>query len=98
VLRYLKLLVGFSLFSLAFLFFLYPAAYSLWNIVADPGIRTGAPTKIAFRMHRDLSEKLPSYVDERIKSGLATTLDVSQIEATEWPVYGAFFYLLSTEN
>jgi hypothetical protein len=41
---------------------------------------------------------LPGYVERRIDSGVAETLSVSQITATEWPVYGAFFYLLATEN
>lgn len=37
-------------------------------------------------------------MDARIASGRAETLGTREITATEWPVYGAFFYLLATEN
>ena len=47
-------------------------------------------------MFDSLSEKLPDYIDERIGSGVAKTLTISQITATESPVYGAFFYLQAT--
>lgn len=77
-------------------FFLCPALISLWTLVSDPGLQTGGPTKLAFKIHRSVSGKIPAYVDDRIASGIATTLGPHQIEATEWPVYGAFFYLTAT--
>lgn len=49
-------------------------------------------------MHRALSSRIPEYVEKRIASGKAETLKLREITATEWPVYGAFFYLLATEN
>jgi len=41
---------------------------------------------------------VPNHVERRIASGKAEELSVSQITATEWPVYGASFYLLATER
>jgi len=49
-------------------------------------------------LHESLSRRIPRYVAERIASGKAQTLSVAQVSATEWPVYGAFFYLLATDN
>ncbi|BCX48257.1 dinitrogenase reductase activating glycohydrolase [Haloferula helveola] len=77
---------------------LVPCATSAWHLFGDPGLRSASSSRFAFTLHRSLSKRIPSYVDARIASGAAETLDVSQITATEWPVYGAFFYLLATEN
>ncbi len=79
-------------------FILYPAFFSIWTLFTDPGIRNGGPTKISFKIHKSLSTRLPEYIDDRIESEIATTLTVEEIEATEWPLYGAFFYLRATEK
>ncbi len=96
--RLLKVSFALLLLTLSFILGLYPALHTLWTLATDPGIRTGGPTKIAFRMHRSLSDRLPDYIDERIDSKIATTLSISQIEATEWPLFGAFFFLRATEQ
>ena len=75
-----------------------PFATSVWYLTRDQGLRSAGPSDLSFTLHRSLSARLPDYIDRRIASGKATTLGPSQITATEWPVYGAFFYLLATEN
>ncbi|MCW1887026.1 hypothetical protein OKA04_19975 [Luteolibacter flavescens] len=79
-------------------FVVFPFAKTAWYLVTDTGLRSAAPSTFAFNLHASLSRRLPGYVDERIASGVAETLKVNQITATESPVYGAFFYLLATEN
>lgn len=87
-----------GLFFLALSLVLVPLATSVWHLSLDPGIRSSAPSSFAFQMHRSLSQRIPDYVETRIASGKAKTLGPGQITATEWPVYGAFFYLVATEN
>lgn len=87
-----------GLFFLCVSLVLIPFATSAWHLCLDPGLRSAAPSSFAFRMHRSLSERIPDYVEKRIASGKAQTLGTREITATEWPVYGAFFYLLATEN
>lgn len=87
-----------GLFFLGVSLVLVPFATSVWHLCLDPGLRSCSPSSFAFRMHRSLSQQIPDYVDERIASGKAETLGTHEISATEWPVYGAFFYLLATEN
>jgi len=94
--RLLRRLVGVGFLLPALL--LVPFATSAWQLGRDPGLRSSAPSRFAFRIHRSLSRRIPDYVEARLASGRAETLSVSQITATEWPVYGAFFYLLATEN
>jgi hypothetical protein len=76
----------------------FPFAKTTWYLLTDRGLRSAAPSSFAFDLHASLSRRLPGYVDQRIASGVAETLRPSQITATESPVYGAFFYLLATEN
>lgn len=84
------------LFALAFVF--YPFGKTSWYLVSDKGLRSAGPSNYAFNLHASLSRRLRGYVDERIKSGVAETLNISQITATESPLYGAFFYLVATDN
>ncbi|MBB5350438.1 hypothetical protein HNR46_000662 [Haloferula luteola] len=77
---------------------LIPAITSTAILISDPGLRSASPSRFAFQLHRSLSRRIPRYVEDRLASGKAATLSVSQITATEWPVYGAFFYLLATQN
>ncbi len=76
----------------------YPWWVTIYQLLSDGGLRSARPSKFAFSLHRSLSEKLPGYIDARIASKVAATLPVSQITATESPVYGAFFYLQATER
>ena len=76
----------------------YPLFTTVWFLTTDAGLRGARSSTFAFSLHRSLSAKLPDYIDRRIESKIATTLNRSQITATESPVYGAFFYLQATER
>jgi hypothetical protein len=95
---------GFRCFTGAIYLFLtlffvaFPLLYTTFQLVSDDGLRGAFPSKFAFSLHCSLSRRLPKYIDERIKSKIANSLSISQITATESPVYGAFFYLQATER
>lgn len=76
----------------------WPFFTTVWFLNLDSGLRCAKPSLFAFSLHRSLSSKLPGYINRRIESKVATTLDRTQITATESPVYGAFFYLQATER
>ena len=90
--------IGLLLLLLTLAFVVYPLGKTSWYLLTDRGLRSAAPSTFAFSLHESLSKRLPDYVDERIASGVAETLSIAQITATESPVYGAFFYLLATDN
>jgi len=94
----LRRITGVLLLVLALAFVVYPLGKTTWYLGTDGGLRSAGPSKYAFNLHASLSGRLPGYVDERIASGVAKTVKLSEITATESPVYGAYFYLLATEN
>ena len=96
--RPIRKIFGILILLLAAAFIAFPFGKTVWILTTDRGLRSAEPNKFAYDLHSSLSRRLPGYVDRRIKSGVAGTLSVTQITATESPVYGAFFYLLATEN
>lgn len=95
---FLRRSLGLLILLLTLAFVVHPLVKTSWYLLADPGLRSAAPSKFAFSLHESLSRRLPGYVEERIASGVAETLHVGQITATESPVYGAFFYLVATDH
>lgn len=79
-------------------FVAYPFAVTCYYLLSDAGLRSASPSRFAYALHGSLSKKIPHYVEKRIASGVAETLSVAQITATESPIYGAFFYLQATDK
>lgn len=96
--RIARVVLGSVLVGLGAWFFLVPACMTLWFITTDDGLRGDGPSAFAIHVHRDVSKRYPKYVRERIVSGVATELGVRQIAETEWPLFGACFYLWATES
>lgn len=94
----LRRFIGLLILLPALAFVVFPLGKTSWYLLSDRGLRSAAPSTFAFGLHKSLSSRLPGYVDERIASGVAETLGLNQITATESPVYGAFFYLVATAN
>ncbi len=94
--RRFRQVTGFVYLGLALWFVLYPFLVTCFYLTTDDGLRSASPSRFAYSLHRSLSRKIPAYVEERIASRVASTLSVSQITATESPLYGAFFYLQAT--
>ncbi len=86
------------LVSLAFYFFLYPAATILYDL-NDPGLVSGdTPPHFAYSWHRSLSAKYEKWARERVASGNAAAMSTYDISGTEWPIFGTIFYLSATES
>lgn len=86
------ILIGISLF-----FFLMPAI-TVVHQLADPNIRSAGIPKSAWNLHQTLSPKLEKWAKERLDSKRAVELSTSNISGTEWPLFGAVFYLWATES
>lgn len=95
---FLRRSLGLLILALTLAFVVHPLGMTSWYLLGDRGLRSAAPSEFAFSLQRSLSDRLPGYVERRIRSGVAETLHVGQITATESPVYGAFFYLLATDE
>jgi hypothetical protein len=78
-------------------FFLIP-----WLIVVhqltDPAIRNAAIPRSAWTLHRDLSPKFEQWATNRLASARAAELSTNDISGTEWPLFGAVFYLWASDS
>lgn len=61
---------------------------SLWQSDIPP---------MAWTMHRRLSPAIEGWARERVVSGAAARVDLADVAATEWPLFGSVFYLWATE-
>ena len=82
---------------IALFFFLIPGVVVI-HALSDPNIRSGGIPRSAWQLHRDLSPQFERWAGIRLGSKRATGLSTSNISGTEWPLFGAVFYLWATET
>ena len=80
----------------ALCFFLMPGVTVIHDL-SDPNLRSAGMPRSAWKFHRDLSPKLERWARKRVGSTRAAELSTRNISGTEWPLFGAVFYLWSTE-
>jgi hypothetical protein len=81
----------------ALYFFLIPGVVVIHDL-SDPNLRSAGIPQSAWSFHRDLSPKFEHWARKRLGSTRATELSTRNISGTEWPLFGAVFYLWSTES
>ncbi len=79
-------------------FFILPGAILTWDL-GDPALRqpVGIP-RAAWRVHRHLTPRYERWARERMASGKAARVELRDVMATEWAMFGSVFYLAATEN
>ncbi len=78
-------------------FFLMPGMIVVHDL-ADPNLRAAGIPRSAWKLHRNLSPKFEQWAGKRLASTRAAELSTSNISGTEWPLFGAVFYLWATES
>ena len=78
-------------------FFLLPGGIVVHEL-SDSNIRSAGIPQSAWNLHRTLSPQFERWATVRLNSKRATELSTSDISGTEWPLFGAVFYLWSTES
>ncbi|MFT5188122.1 MAG: hypothetical protein ACI9DF_000628 [Verrucomicrobiales bacterium] len=66
--------------------------------ITDHGLKKDQSSKLAIAWHKRLHSRYETYCRERVESKVAATLEVYQLEETEWPIFGSCFFLWSTES
>lgn len=94
----LKRVLGLVILVMSVGGFLYPGAVCSFYLLTDDGLKTDEPSSLAFAWHQRLHKRYGAYCRARVKSGVAATLNVHQLEETEWPLFGSCFFLWGTEN
>jgi hypothetical protein len=82
---------------IALFFFLIPGI-AVIHALSDPNIRSGGIPRSAWKLHRVLSPQFEQWAGKRLGSTRAAELSTSNISGTEWPLFGAVFYLWATES
>jgi hypothetical protein len=85
------------LILISLFFFLIPGAIVVHELL-DPNIRSAGIPQAAWKLHRAVSPQFEQWARERLNSKRAAELSASDISGTEWPLFGAVFYLWSTES
>ncbi len=83
--------------GIALFFFAWPAMM-VARALFDATLASPEPAAQAWELHRALSRRFARWADQRRASQAAEKLAQSDISGTEWPAYGAVFYLRATEN
>jgi hypothetical protein len=78
-------------------FFLIPGA-TVVHELSHPNIHSAGIPQSAWKLHHTLSPKFEKWATERLDSKRAAELSTSNISGTEWPLFGAVFYLWATES
>ena len=82
---------------IALLFFLIPGVITIHDL-SDPNIRSAGIPQSAWKLHRALSPQFERWAGKRLASTRATELPITNFSGTEWPLFGAVFYLWATES
>ena len=85
------------LFLLALIFFLIPPCLVIRDL-SDPNLRSPGIPRSAWKLHRTLSPGFERWIRQRLESERTATLSTTNISGTEWPLFGAVFYLWATES
>lgn len=95
--RTLSAVIGAVMAWLALWLFAWPAV-EIGVALHDPGLGGPAPATRTWRWHRALTPAFARWAQQRQRSLAATQLGIDDISGTEWPLFGAVYYLRATEN
>jgi len=83
--------------AIVWCFFLYPGFYSL-RAVFSAELKEGKIPNFAINHFVKTSERFTKWANQYIASRHAANIDHEDIAATEWPMFGSVFYLLTAEE
>lgn len=76
--------------------FIIPAVIITYNL-QDKGLYSNKIPNFVLSQHKVLSPKYEKWAIERVKTGAASQVALSDVAGTEWPIFGSVFYLWATE-
>jgi hypothetical protein len=72
-------------------------AWTLARSIFDPALSGPGIPRLARQLHQALTPRYARWARQRLASGQAAGLSVSNVSGTEWPLYGSVFYLRAEE-
>jgi len=93
----LKILLASLLIVIKLVFFIYPAII-ISLVILDPELKTTGESQLVPMWFQTTTHKYNTWAKEYLQKKYATTVKSSDIAATEWPMFGSVFYLLTVEE
>ena len=94
---FLRLLISVVLVLCAVYYCLFPFARTVVDL-QDPALRENKIPRFSWRIFEHLSPKFETWAHKRVESKRAQELSVDNLSGTEWPLFGAVFYLWAVED
>jgi hypothetical protein len=94
---YFRIFVTSLVVIFSYCFLLYPALVSL-SVAIDPSFRKPELNKYFLNMFYKVSKEYNSWARVYLKNKYAGSVAVENVAATEWPMFGSVFYLLTAEE
>jgi hypothetical protein len=82
---------------LAWAFFLYPGILCI-NLFFDNSLKQGAVSEFTIKHFQQVSLRFQRWATHYIQSEHSTKVDFENCAATEWPMFGSVYYLLTAEE
>ncbi len=81
----------------SFLFFLYPAV-TMGRLLLDPGLKTTGQSQLVPHWFESTAGRYRAWATRFLDSQAAGALEPDNVAATEWPMFGSVFFLLTADE
>jgi hypothetical protein len=78
-------------------FFVYPALTCAW-VLLDPAVRTTGQSRLITFWFRQTASRYERWADRFLADQRAAHVNPEHVAATEWPMFGSVFFLLTAEQ
>jgi hypothetical protein len=82
---------------LSLMLFIYPAI-TILLVATDPQLRQTGESRLAVRWFESATPRFLSWANMYLETDFAASLYHDDIPATEWPIFGAVFYLVTADD
>ncbi|MBI4559648.1 MAG: hypothetical protein HY706_18830 [Candidatus Hydrogenedentes bacterium] len=94
---WIQLFLGGAFIVFSLLFFLYPAI-TVARIAMDSELRATGQCRLTHRWFTSAAGRFDSWATEYLDTAYASSVRHEDVAATEWPMFGAVFFLLTAET
>ena len=95
--RQFLLVVSAVVMVFSFAFFIYPAV-TICAVAMDPVLRKTGESRLLPRWFESASRRYASWARTYLETDYAQTLSPDDVAATEWPMFGSVYFLVTAED
>jgi len=96
MLKTIKIIFASTLIIVSLAFFIYPAV-TIGFLTVDSKLNSTGQSWMLPRWFETTSHKYTTWAEEYLRTGYATKVNKYNVAATEWPLFGSVFFLLTAK-